>query len=53
MKLLRLIRGATKIDRMRSKEIKRNLGGDSVLLVIKKGRLRWYGHMKSMYEGKY
>ena len=53
MKALRLIRGVTKFDRMRNDDIRRDLNVDSILEVIEKGRLRWYGHVKRMDEGRY
>lgn len=48
MKTLRLIKGVTKFDRLRSENIRRELGVDSILDIIERGRLRWYGHVKRM-----
>src|SRR6201990_197648 len=50
MKVLRLIRGVTRRDRVRSESIRRDLGVLPVLTVVERNQLRWYGHMKRMNE---
>src|ERR1700755_1804543 len=50
MKVLRLIRGVTKRDRVRSESIRRELGVLPVLTVGESNQLRWCGHMERMDE---
>ena len=50
MKSLRLIRGVTRLDRMRNDAIREDLGVESILKFIERGQLRWYGHLKRMNE---
>src|SRR5678815_3938389 len=50
MRVLRLIRGVTRIDRRRSEEVRANLGVRSVVELVESGQLRWYGHVRRMEE---
>ena len=52
MKVLRTIRGVTKIDKLRNKRIRSDLNVIPLLDFIEKGRLRWYGHIMRMDEGR-
>ena len=53
MRVLRLIKGVTKLDRIRNDDIRRELGVESILHFIERGQLRWYGHVKRMGEDRY
>lgn len=53
MRILRLIRGVTKRDRLRNDDIRREFGITSVLELIERNKLRWYGHIQRMDEEKY
>ncbi len=53
MRTLRLIRGVTRLDRMRNDDIREELGVDSVLELIEQNILRWYGHIKRMPEERF
>ena len=48
MRVLRLIKGVTQRDRCRNKSVRAELKVEPLLWSIKKGRLRWYGHVKRM-----
>lgn len=48
MRVLRLIKGVTRRDRIRNENIRRELGVKSILTVIEEGQLRWYGHVRRM-----
>ncbi|KAI5754231.1 hypothetical protein M8J77_006965 [Diaphorina citri] len=48
MKFLRSIAGKTRRDRIRNDDIRRMLQMESLEERMRKGRLRWYGHMKRM-----
>ena len=50
MRVLRLIRGVSRIERMRNTTIRQQLGVESVLDIVERGRLRWYGHVMRMGE---
>ena len=54
MRLLRLIiiRGVSRIERMRNKAIRQQLGVESVLDIVERERLRWYGHVMRVGEGR-
>ena len=39
-------------DRMRSEDIRRELRVESITTKIRTARLRWYGHVRRMEEGK-
>lgn len=53
MRVLRIILGVTRRDRMRNDEIRRELGVVGVLEFIQRGQLRWYGHVRRMNENRY
>ena len=53
MRVLRIIKGVTRLDRIRNADIRRELGVDNILELIEKGQLRWYGHVKRMGESRY
>lgn len=50
MKVLRIIRGVTRIDRMRNDRIREELEVTSLLEEVERSELRWYGHVKRMDE---
>src|SRR5678816_4150953 len=50
MRVLRLIRGVTRRDRRRSEEVWADLGVRSVVELVERGQLRWYGHVKRIEE---
>ena len=52
MRVLRLIRGLTRRDRIRNVHIRRMLGIQPLLEDIERSRLRLYGHLKWMNEGR-
>ena len=53
MKVLRLIKGVTRLDRIRNESIRNELEVEDVLRVVERGQLRWYGHVKRMDEDRY
>ena len=53
MRVLRLIKGVTRLDRLRNEDIRRELGIDSILDLVEKGQLRWFGHVKRMAGHRY
>ena len=53
MKVLRLIRRVTRRDRLRNDDIREELGVESILKIIERGQLRWFGHVKRMEETRY
>ena len=53
MRVLRLIKGVTRLDRIRNVDIRRELGIDDILELIERGQLRWYGHVKRMEDNRY
>ena len=50
MRVLRLIRGASRRDRVRNVKIREDLGVTPLLQFIEKRRLQWFGHVKRMSE---
>jgi hypothetical protein len=52
MKFLRSIAGVSKIERKKSKIIRREIGVERLQYRIGRERLRWYGHMKRMEEDR-
>ena len=52
MRVLRLIRGVTRRDRLRNDRIRKDLGVTSVLEEVERSKLRWYGHVKRMEEDR-
>ena len=53
MKVLRLIKGVTRLDILRNEDIRRELEEEDVLKLIEKGQLRRYGHVKRMEDVRY
>jgi hypothetical protein len=53
MRMLRLIRGVTRRDRLRNTQIRRDLGVPSMLEDLEKKKLRWYGHVKRMDNNRH
>jgi hypothetical protein len=52
MKFLRSIAGVSKIERKKSKNIRRELGTERLQYRIGRERLRWYGHINRMEEDR-
>ncbi|XP_023310553.1 uncharacterized protein LOC111691870 [Anoplophora glabripennis] len=52
MKYLRRVRGVTKMDRMRSEQIRKDLGVQSVLEFIEQRQLSWWGHLQRMNNSR-
>lgn len=50
MKVLRLIKGVTRRDRIRNEDIRRELGITAIIQVVEINRLRWHGHVMRMEE---
>ena len=53
MKVLRLIKGVTRMDRIRNVDIRNELEIDDILKLIERGQLRWFGHVKRMENARY
>ena len=53
MRVLRLIKGVTRLDRIRNEDIRRELGIDKILELVERGQLRWYGLVKRMEDSRY
>ena len=45
MRMLRLMCGMTRRDRMENEYVRENLGVESIRDRLAQSRLRWYGHM--------
>ena len=52
MKVLRLIKGVTRRDRLRNTYIREELGCTAVLEDIERSKLRWYGHVSRMNDNR-
>ena len=50
MKVLRLIRGVTKLDKIRNEDIRRELEVNGILDFVERGQLRLFGHVKRIQE---
>ena len=50
MRVLRLTRGVTRLDRLRNTRVREDLQVEPLLDSIEKGKLRWYGHVMKMEE---
>ena len=48
MRVLRLIKGVTRRDRLRNEDIRAELQLKSILQFIEEAQLRWYGHVRRM-----
>ena len=52
MKILRVIKGVTRRDRLRNVDIRDELGITSILDIVERNKLRWYGHVQRMEEDR-
>ena len=52
MKILRVIKGVTRRDRLRNVDIRNELGITSILDIVERNKLRWYGHVQRMEEDR-
>ena len=50
MRMLRRIQGVTLRDKVKSVDIRKELGVSSIQEKVGEMRLRWYGHMQRMEE---
>ena len=50
MRMLRWMMGVTMKDKMRSEDIRRHAGVENIHHVIRRNRLRWYGHVQRKDE---
>ena len=50
MQMIRLMYGVSMKDRRTSEELRRMAGVEFITTVIKRGRLRWYGHVMRKEE---
>ena len=50
MRVLRLIYGVTKMDKVRNITIREALGVEPIILQIERSQLRWFGHISRMPE---
>ena len=50
MRMLRRIKGTTPRDKVKSVDIRKELGASSIHEKVRQMRLRWYGHMQRMEE---
>ena len=53
MRVLRIIKGVTRKDRLRNVDIRQSLNINSITNIISQNNLRWYGHVKRMGEDRY
>ena len=52
MRMLRRMKGVTLSDRVKSVDIRKELGVSSIQEKVREIRLRWYGHMQRMKKAK-
>ena len=52
MRVLRIIKGVTRMDKLRNENIRKELGILNIEDFIEQGQLRWYGHIKRMDENR-
>ena len=52
MRMLRRIKGVTLRDRVKSVDIRKELGVSSIQEKVREMRLRWYGHMQRMEDNE-
>lgn len=52
MRYLRLVRGITRRDRVRNKEVREHLNVEPLQVKIEKRKLRWFGHIVRMRESR-
>ncbi|XP_076062376.1 uncharacterized protein LOC143037718 [Oratosquilla oratoria] len=50
MRVLRMIHGVTRRDRLRNENIKSQMDVERIISYVERTQLRWYGHMKRMEE---
>lgn len=48
MKVLRLIKGVTRLNKMKNEDIRRDVDVKIILTLIEEGQLRWYRHVRRM-----
>ena len=53
MRVLRLIKGVTKRDRLRNVDIQNELDVEPITTFIEQAQLRWYGHVMRMEPNKH
>lgn len=53
IRVLHIIKGETRLDRLRNDNIRRELGIENILDLVECGQLRWYGHVNRMQEDRY
>ena len=52
MRVLRMIHGVTKWDKIRNETIRQALNVESILTIIERTQLRWYGHVLRMEDSR-
>ena len=52
MKVLRVIKGVNRMDEFRNERIRADIGVKRLLDSVEEGRLKWYGHLMNMREGR-
>ena len=52
MRVLRVIRGVSLRDRMRSERVREELEVEPILEYVERNQLRWFGHVRRMEEGE-
>ncbi len=52
MRVLRLIVGVTRLDRLRNYNIRREFGIESITEITERNQIRWYGHLLLMPENR-
>ncbi len=52
MRVLRLIVGVTRLDRLRNDNIRRELGVESIIEFTERNQIRWCGHLLQMPENR-
>lgn len=50
MRVLRMIKGVTRCDRLRNEDIRKELEVESILEFVERSQLRWFGHVMRMHE---
>ena len=53
MRVLRIIKGVTRCDKIRNEEIRRELEIEPILEYVERSQLRWFGHVMRMNEQQY
>ncbi|XP_076032512.1 uncharacterized protein LOC143020232 [Oratosquilla oratoria] len=52
MRVLRIIKGVTRRDRMRNEDIRKELYINSILVFVERLQLQWYGHVMRMEDNR-